>query len=1496
MKNRNLSLSLFLLLILTVNTIGAEKNISSSNSLKSSTGISSFDITTFHTKDFYRINATLSFDNTTTLSSISAVILKAADGKEAPLNLINLQDKFYYGELYYNSQPSLGQMFIIVTYTSNQKDTVSKNVDNFIDGIPEIEYPLLNGLFSPINPTFKWKRVQDDKATIKYRIVVSRNNYSIIVWQINDLTENSIKYNQDGRASEQLTNRGSYSIQIFAYDDKNNVSYTQSSFTVGVVIPEIEFPLNNEMITLSDPIFKWKKVQDNNAVFKYRVTVTRQDNNKIVWQINDLTENSVKYNQDGKALEPLTIHKSYKIKVDAYDNNNHESYAESSFSLGEYYYVENSYLKIKFNSEYPGVEQYLDKINGAILFGDLAKDMYSVKVYYQNVGINVTPLVDSITIKTDRTVYHLTATINTIKAVSFDFSFILNERTLELIFDNVKETSGYKLTNVRSSDLLTVRADQIGAKLVFPESEGRLIDVATATLASDEINMQNSGWRNPLILAMLYHQEFLGIVKYEHLDINLLARTINHSTLGKFSSLGINFNYRYAPTDFSKAGFIDVFDSTTTEMKVRISLLGDFDNSGQIDWMDGAKFIRNQFQSSPLDIYANTFMTQMGLNQGAHISTSLSVIKKIYNLTDHNKIWCDLHNFNNVLYPGWMALYGEPIDTDPGFGTEQEIKDYFRMVKNVYNTSIDLSDAYCDYYPEFPTYDPSLRVVNADGTFYPGWPFSWVKEAYQISLYDYALKYGFDRIKKTLARYPFQETKTHHIDGFSLILMKNHSLQYPSSYQKYRRGDQIIIDEFNKAGISLTSEGLTDRFVGSVGWFYHSPRSYDKGNLSANSQIIPLIQFIVHGKTLYGLSKDNFYTFQTMPDEKAKILSFLDNLITGSSSGSWSWYLANKTSSSSPVDIYSLEIDRFYFIDIPWMLTNKKFMDKYEENGDYAKTTYDANTFVEANYAANTYIVQVDGKVISKNYTTIYPKDPNTFLIFSRSAKTITIPLPSEWSGKVFLQKLTVDGAQGNINYQISNRNVIFNVEENTPYKLVRNDATAISLPEKVNLISPTNNSVKQPTTFIWSSPTVPAEFYKLQVATDSIFTNVVSEDSTIKNTKAVFDKSNDNTKYYWRVKAKNSRGSGVWSDVFSFTSQKNYEADIRFGTNQPRHGIEQPFNRPDAAYKTTIIKNSPCVYNDINSNPTSNYLYFSIDDNKVFSGNSLSCWVTIEYYDTLSTGQIALNYDSPGNSLQDMYKSSPMVTISNTRTWKAYTFNVTDAFFGNREGGGVADFRLYASGVMFIRRVNVSSNDTYNFSPIIPTLAYPADASTKSPVKLKFDWSDNLRASYYHFQLSKNILFSNLVYNDSTLTTNSKLFDNLEINTQYYWRVRSTNLATQSDWSPIWSFKTNTSTDVKSEEMPTIFSLSQNYPNPFNPATIFKFGIPKESKVKLEIYNVLGQRIVQLVDETKSAGYYSVNWNASNFASGVYIYKLEAIPTNSGEIFRDVKKMILIK
>jgi len=89
---------------------------------------------------------------------------------------------------------------------------------------------------------------------------------------------------------------------------------------------------------------------------------------------------------------------------------------------------------------------------------------------------------------------------------------------------------------------------------------------------------------------------------------------------------------------------------------------------------------------------------------------------------------------------------------------------------------------------------------------------------------------------------------------------------------------------------------------------------------------------------------------------------------------------------------------------------------------------------------------------------------------------------------------------------------------------------------------------------------------------------------------------------------------------------------------------------------------------------------------------------------------------------------------------------------------------------------------------------------------------------------------------------------------------------------------------------LPEKFDLYQNYPNPFNPSTTIKFDLAQSSKVVLKVYNIKGEEVANLVENTFSAGRYSIDWNAASFNSGTYFYKLETV---QGIL---TKKMVLVK
>ena len=90
--------------------------------------------------------------------------------------------------------------------------------------------------------------------------------------------------------------------------------------------------------------------------------------------------------------------------------------------------------------------------------------------------------------------------------------------------------------------------------------------------------------------------------------------------------------------------------------------------------------------------------------------------------------------------------------------------------------------------------------------------------------------------------------------------------------------------------------------------------------------------------------------------------------------------------------------------------------------------------------------------------------------------------------------------------------------------------------------------------------------------------------------------------------------------------------------------------------------------------------------------------------------------------------------------------------------------------------------------------------------------------------------------------------------------------------------------------DLPITYALEQNYPNPFNPSTIIKYQIPEDGLVTMKIYDILGKEVKTLVNEQKPTGRYSASFEASDLASGVYIYRLQV------NNFVSSKKMMLVK
>ncbi len=236
-------------------------------------------------------------------------------------------------------------------------------------------------------------------------------------------------------------------------------------------------------------------------------------------------------------------------------------------------------------------------------------------------------------------------------------------------------------------------------------------------------------------------------------------------------------------------------------------------------------------------------------------------------------------------------------------------------------------------------------------------------------------------------------------------------------------------------------------------------------------------------------------------------------------------------------------------------------------------------------------------------------------------------------------------------------------------------------------------------------------------------------------------------------------------------------------------------------------------------------------------------------------------------------------------------------SFFNNEKGFAVGDSGtiLYTSN----GGISPQNNPPWAFHLVKPI---NEDSIYSLPKSIGFTWqraididSDIVR---YTLLLSADTCSTWKSYGPTTDTTLQVQWpDDMPTVEKYFWAVIANDEISATPSLDVFSFNIITIADVEelNNNTPNKFSLFQNYPNPFNPNTTIKYTIPfvethRNASVQLKIYDILGREVVTLVNERKSPGEYEVQFNGSNFPSGVYFYKLQA------GSFSDTKKFVLLK
>lgn len=197
--------------------------------------------------------------------------------------------------------------------------------------------------------------------------------------------------------------------------------------------------------------------------------------------------------------------------------------------------------------------------------------------------------------------------------------------------------------------------------------------------------------------------------------------------------------------------------------------------------------------------------------------------------------------------------------------------------------------------------------------------------------------------------------------------------------------------------------------------------------------------------------------------------------------------------------------------------------------------------------------------------------------------------------------------------------------------------------------------------------------------------------------------------------------------------------------------------------------------------------------------------------------------------------------------------------------------------------------------------LLYPTGVTDVS-VNPEFMWSSASFAEQYEMQIRDGAGdYADIIFET---TSDDTVFSyaaesSLQGDKTYFWRVRGVNEAGNGTWTNYAYFVTEMNTSNEREDgIPNEITLLQNYPNPFNPSTNIRYGLPQRTNVNIRVYDMTGKEVANLVSGVQSAGYHTIQFDATQLASGVYFYKINgtAVNNSDNQLFSITRKMTLIK
>ncbi|GLX68438.1 endo-alpha-N-acetylgalactosaminidase family protein [Paenibacillus glycanilyticus] len=563
-------------------------------------------------------------------------------------------------------------------------------------------------------------------------------------------------------------------------------------------------------------------------------------------------------------------------------------------------------------------------------------------------------------------------------AATFAIRYCLQGATVTVTLEDVKEQPGYELIDLSIPGLVSIRETDGHSWLAHGNEGGNLVSLHEAKSGTLPENSYFGKVLATLPVVMAGKEKGACTLEVQSfLDGTLLSveeqKQQRTALLGTVKTYRVNGSLSYNMNDGGER--ISGNDQTPNLLAdqpsvCRLDFVGDYDGNGEVDWLDGAKSVRDRMPRRPTDFYNDKLLYLIGCDNPTYdrprttFAECEELIRNISMLTDNAPQIAYLAGFQ---YEGHDTGYPAVDKVNERLGGHEG---FLRLQRNALerNCLVSLDDNYDDAYMTSPQWDEAYIARRPDGQLWSSR--KWSRDmSYIIGLAKYMKGPGPERIRFTSEFYNLQQTVL--VDVLSWFGIRNDwDPEHPASGVKnFMEGRSKVFDEYAKYGINVVSEQLRYPWVGkmslSVDGVHGSPCPF-------GGKAIPMLPLIYRHSVVYGGESG------PAPKDPASILFY--------NSRPGPWFGADSS--------YG-DITDFYYLNlIPWMKLHDLDIETFSRNGELASIGLSGGAGILIDEELHQHEAIYNGATILQNWSLTCPLDDNRIVFYSREEKELNYPLP----------------------------------------------------------------------------------------------------------------------------------------------------------------------------------------------------------------------------------------------------------------------------------------------------------------------------------------------------------------------------------------------------------------------------------------------------------------------------------------------------------------------